>query len=94
MDKPDKRIRIGAEAAGHTVTLRIEDNGRGIPPDKLTQVFEVFFTDKRTGSGLGLPTARRMIEEAGGTLEMDSVAGQGTTIIIELPLAKGRAARH
>jgi signal transduction histidine kinase len=50
-------------------------------------VWEVYYSRKRTGSGLGLPTARRVAEEHGGSLELESEPGKGSDFILRLPLA-------
>jgi signal transduction histidine kinase len=86
-----------ATAAGGAVTLaaalregrlaiEVRDTGEGIPPDKLERVFDVFFTMREGGTGLGLPIARRIVEEHGGTLALDSAPGRGTTARVLLPL--------
>ncbi|MFT7618769.1 MAG: two-component system NtrC family sensor kinase [Planctomycetota bacterium] len=67
----------------------VNDNGPGIPDDILDQVFEPFFTTKSLGkgTGLGLPTARRTIEEHGGGLSIETSSANGTSFQIRLPLA-------
>jgi signal transduction histidine kinase len=63
------------------------DTGPGIPPEIAERVWEVYYSRKRTGSGLGLPTARRIAEEHGGSLVFESAVGKGTDFILRLPLA-------
>lgn len=70
---------------GRVATLRVIDTGPGIPAETLTRVFQPYFTTKSGGTGLGLPTARRLIEEHGGTLTVESAAGRGTTFTVSLP---------
>ena len=66
--------------------LRIKDNGTGIPRRILRRIFEPFFTHgKRRGTGLGMATVKKIIEEHGGTLEVLSEPGQGTEVILCLP---------
>lgn len=69
--------------------LSIVDSGAGMDSETLQRVCEPFFTtkDPGKGSGIGLASARMMAEHAGGSLEVDSVVGEGTTIRIELPLS-------
>jgi len=67
------------------IRLIVEDNGRGMPPEVLTRVFEPFFTTKAKGTGLGLPICRRIVEAHGGTIDIQSVVGKGTRVIIEIP---------
>jgi signal transduction histidine kinase len=80
----DVRLSLERVNAGH-VRLRVTDHGAGIRPDDLPHVFEPYFTTRRTGTGLGLPIARNIVEGLGGTIALDSAPGQ-TTIEIVLPL--------
>lgn len=70
-----------------TVRIEIIDTGCGIPGDVLPQVFDVYFSTKKTGSGLGLATARRIIEEHNGTISVQSEPDKGSCFIIRLPLS-------
>ncbi|MFT3685975.1 MAG: HAMP domain-containing sensor histidine kinase [Phycisphaerales bacterium] len=70
-------------------TLSVIDTGPGIAPETLARIFQPYFTTKSGGTGLGLPTARRLIEEHGGTLAVHSEVGKGTTFTVTLPLAEG-----
>jgi signal transduction histidine kinase len=65
----------------------ISDRGPGIPPEVERQLFNPFFTTKDTGTGLGLPISVRIVEEHGGTVEVQSRVGEGTTFRVLLPLA-------
>lgn len=67
------------------VVLHVIDTGPGIPPDTLPRVFEPYFTTRSGGTGLGLPTARRIIEAHGGTIDANSEPGKGTDFIVTLP---------
>lgn len=67
------------------VQLIVQDTGNGIPSESIAQVFDVFYTTKDDGSGLGLPIAKRIITDADGTIDIQSTVGQGTKIIITLP---------
>ena len=75
--------------------LRIEiaDDGPGIPREALARIFTPFFTTKEVGKGmgLGLTITRQVIKQHGGTLDVDSTPGQGTTFTIRLPLASDDA---
>ncbi|HLB79772.1 MAG TPA: ATP-binding protein [Dongiaceae bacterium] len=75
------------DAVRGAVDLRIADNGPGLSADKAAQVFRPFFTTKRSGLGLGLALSRRIVGRFGGTLDLASVEGQGTTVTIRLPVA-------
>ena len=66
--------------------IRISDTGCGIAPDKLSKVFDAFYSSRPQGSGLGLPTAKKIIEAHNGTITVESELGKGTSFTIELPL--------
>jgi len=68
-------------------TINITDTGPGIPPETLPKIFDVYFSTKRGGTGLGLPTCRRIIEEHGGQLSVESEPGKGTSFTIRLAAA-------
>ncbi len=69
------------------VVLEIIDTGVGIPPAAREKLFTVFFSTKSTGTGLGLPTVRKIAEAHGGTVQCDSEPGKGTRFTITLPCA-------
>jgi two-component system NtrC family sensor kinase len=68
------------------VNIDFRDNGAGIAPDDLEKIFEPFFTTKTKGTGLGLSITRQIIEQHHGKIEIDSEVGQGTTVIVRLPV--------
>jgi signal transduction histidine kinase len=70
----------------HGIEVHVIDTGPGIPPDNLARVFDAYFSTKRKGTGMGLALARRVVEEHGGTLSVDSEVGKGTDFRIDLPL--------
>jgi signal transduction histidine kinase len=67
------------------VILYISDTGVGIPAENLPHIFDAYFTTKKGGTGLGLPTTRRIIEEHNGSISVESEPGKGTNFRIELP---------
>ena len=71
---------------GRLAMIEVTDTGPGIPDEVAEQVFDVYYTTKRGGTGLGLPTVRRIIEEHGGQLTMRSEVGKGTQFLIALPI--------
>ena len=71
------------------MTVEARDTGVGMDEEALTRVFEPYFSTKTTGTGLGLPIARRNVELNGGTIEVDSAKGQGTLVRMRLPIAQG-----
>lgn len=70
---------------GRVVRIHVSDTGPGIPPDVLARIFQPYFTTRSGGSGLGLSTARRLVEEHGGRIEVHSEIGKGTEFVVVLP---------
>jgi len=87
MDKEEKRIRVVSTQQGNDVRVSINDNGQGIPPEKLSRIFEPFFTtkDRDRGTGLGLSVCHRVIKQHGGLILVDSKVGEGTTFTVVIP---------
>ncbi|MBN1808777.1 MAG: hypothetical protein JW909_06880 [Planctomycetes bacterium] len=81
-------VRVSVRDTGETVEIRIQDNGGGIPVGDEQRIFEVFYTTKERGTGLGLGIARRVVEEHGGQLILENRPGAGATFIIRLPKGK------
>jgi len=70
-----------------SVLVEIADTGKGIPDEVLPSVTDPFFTTRPEGTGLGLAIAKRFVEQNGGTLEIRSAVGRGTTVGIRFPSA-------
>ena len=68
------------------VCIKVSDTGVGIPDEALAHLFEPFFTRKTKGTGLGLANVKRILEEHGGSVEIDSTPGKGTTVSMWLPV--------
>lgn len=85
-----REAQVRARRLGNRVAIRIVDRGPGIPPAELGHVFEPFYRGsgdrEHGGSGLGLAIVRGLIEMNGGQVWAESVPGQGTTFVIEMPL--------
>lgn len=77
-------IRSRAGSQGEVV-IEIEDDGPGIPTEALERIFEVFYSSRGGGTGLGLPIAKQIVERHGGTIDVESEVGVGTTFRIRLP---------
>ncbi len=93
------RLSVAAHVGGGRVHVTVGDDGCGIPEEIQDRVFEPFFTTKDVGrgTGLGLPICRRIVERLGGTMEIESEPGHGTTVSVDLPLrrrANAAAARR
>jgi signal transduction histidine kinase len=69
-----------------TIQIDITDTGAGVPKAILARIFQVYFSTKKTGTGLGLPTTKRIIEEHKGAIFCYSEEGKGTKFSIQLPL--------
>jgi signal transduction histidine kinase len=81
-------LSITTAAADGTLRLEITDTGRGISEEEAKNIFEPFYTTKEQGLGLGMPYARKIIEQHGGTISLRSQLGEGTTIYVTLPTPK------
>jgi len=83
-------LRLGLRPKGQQMTLTVTDTGHGIPRGDLEKIFVPFFTTKEVGkgTGLGLTVVQGIIQEHGGSIEVDSEPGRGTTFTITLPLSE------
>ena len=77
------RVEIGSREGYASVV--VSDNGRGIPPQNLPNIFRPFYTTKGEGTGLGLSLAHRIVEDHHGRIEVSSVVGKGSTFTVLLP---------
>jgi len=83
---PDKELSIHLSPAGdHKITLRVRDNGRGIPPGELHKIFIPFYSTKDDGSGIGLSFSRQIIRMHDGKITIHSEEGKGTSMVLWLP---------
>jgi len=78
-------LRMSAEKDKSCFEIRISDDGCGIPEKDWENIFEPFFTTKSSGAGLGLPNARRILEQHGGTIKVVKKEGKGSCFLITLP---------
>ncbi|GEM_PF-324467 len=81
------RMTVGASHSidGSMIEIIIQDTGPGIPESALSHIFDPFFSTKPKGSGLGLAIAHRIMTNHGGTIDVSSSIGQGTTVTLRLP---------
>ncbi len=88
--RPGPVLRVRTWSRQRTVFLSVSDNGVGIPEEHLTKVFDPFFTTREVGQGvgLGLSTCYAVVQKFGGTVNVESELGAGTTFTIELPLGE------
>ena len=73
---------------GIAAEILVEDNGPGIPADRVQRLFEPFFTTKETGMGMGLAISQTIVANHGGTIWVESSPGTGTTFHVRLPVAQ------
>jgi len=85
LDKEEREIRVSTGVRGGSPCVRIQDNGRGIPKADRRQIFRLFFTTRRNGSGLGLPIVRQIVHQHGGVVSIRSREWHGTTVTVTLP---------
>jgi two-component system phosphate regulon sensor histidine kinase PhoR len=91
----DKHLAVTGTATAKSVTLTIRDRGTGIDRKDLSRVFERFYRGGNvvaSGSGLGLPIAKRIVESHGGRIEVRSTSGEGTEVDVTLPIGGRRTA--
>jgi len=81
------RLCVALRRRGEMSEVEIQDTGRGIAPEHRQRIFQLFFTTRPGGSGIGLASAFRTIQLHNGSIEFDSEVGRGTTFRIDLPLA-------
>src|SRR5690606_10441246 len=75
------RITVSVRPAeGGRVSLRVADDGVGIPPDQIDRIFEPHFSTRTSGTGLGLAIVKRIVDSWGAVIRVESVVGQGTTV--------------
>jgi signal transduction histidine kinase len=78
-------LSITVDTEGEHVIIKVADTGRGIPSENIPHIFDPFFTSKTHGSGLGLTTVLRIVNEHHGSINVTSTPGEGTTCQIRLP---------
>jgi signal transduction histidine kinase len=81
-------LTIDGAATDSELVIRVADTGVGMDEEALARVFEPYFSTKTSGTGLGLPIARRNIELSGGSIEVVSSKGAGTSVTLKLPTAR------
>jgi signal transduction histidine kinase len=84
----DLRVSTRRSTDGH-VEIEVEDTGVGIPPDALPKIFDLYYTTREGGSGIGLSLVYRIIQLHDGEVKVDSTPGEGTRFTIKLPEVRG-----
>ncbi|MBD3252069.1 GHKL domain-containing protein [Candidatus Uhrbacteria bacterium] len=86
-----REIRVSIERANTSAVIRVRDNGSGIAPEILPRIFELYYTTKSSGTGIGLATSRRIVmEDFCGSMTVESVPDRGTTFTLMLPQEQQR----
>lgn len=78
-------IKIKLEETASSICIQVKDSGSGIPQEAMNKVFDLYYSTKEVGTGLGLPIAKKIVEEHKGSLELKSKENKGTSVIIKLP---------
>lgn len=81
----DPEVRVELEASDGLATIRVRDNGPGVPPEQRDRIFTPFYTGKPDGTGLGLSVVQKIVVSHNGTVELDDSAG-GASFVVRLPL--------
>ena len=82
------KVDVKLSQMNSSAVVEVSDNGRGIPPENLPNIFRPFYTTKGDGTGLGLSLARRIVEDHQGRINVASTVGKGTTFAVVLPLQR------
>ncbi len=85
---PGGRITLSLRRSGEFAVIAVEDSGRGIPAGDQKKIFQLFFTTRPGGSGIGLANTFRFVQLHNGGIEFESETGRGTTFRVKLPLAR------
>lgn len=93
-DDVPRELILRVEPDPHEARVHVIDTGPGIDPQQLSQIFHPYFSHRSGGTGLGLPTARRIVEEHGGRLEAHSEIGRGSDFVIHLPRPNAQATQR
>lgn len=94
------KVRVAVARAGDGVEIRVTDNGEGIPKPEQRRIFDKFYriddrlSRTREGSGLGLAIVKHTVRAHGGSVDVESVAGKGSTFVVRLPIAPKDAPRR
>lgn len=79
-------VTLRAQASPRECTIEVRDTGAGIDPAHLPKIFDLYFTTKRNGTGVGLAVTQQIVAAHGGTIDVDSAPGRGTTMRIRIPV--------
>ncbi|MCE5341724.1 MAG: two-component sensor histidine kinase [Planctomycetaceae bacterium] len=83
---PGGELIVTTQKMNNDAVITVTDTGKGIEPENLEKIFDAYYSTKVGGSGLGLPTSKKIIEAHKGSIKVDSIIGKGTSFTILLPL--------
>ena len=89
-ERGETTVETLVDSARGSFTILVRDRGSGMDAETLRRVFKPYFSTKPSGTGLGLFIAKRIVEEHGGEIQLQSEVGKGTTVVIRLPFAAPR----
>jgi signal transduction histidine kinase len=78
-------VALSIGRKGRVFTISVRDSGPGMSKETVDRIFDLYFSTKDAGTGLGLPITKKIVEEHGGTIRVASEPGEGTTVVIDLP---------
>ncbi|HZL71675.1 MAG TPA: ATP-binding protein [Planctomycetota bacterium] len=78
-------LEVSTEPAPGHCRIRVRDTGVGIPPEHIDQIFNLYFSTKPAGTGLGLPMAKKIVDEHHGAITVESAPGKGSVFTVDLP---------
>ncbi len=79
------QVKLATSVVENGVSIEVEDNGTGMDEETAARVFEPLFTTRARGSGLGLAIAKKIVEEHGGSVSLDSEPDRGTKAVVVIP---------
>ncbi len=93
IEEPQVRVSMGENLAGTEVWVRVADNGLGMAENVRDQIFDPFFTSRKDGTGLGLALCRKIVDNHGGSIEVETASGEGSEFVIVFPKSRANEAR-
>jgi signal transduction histidine kinase len=84
------RVEISLQSRGDGHEISVRDSGRGIDAADLPRIFDLYFTTKADGTGIGLPVSQQVVVAHGGRIDVDSAPGAGTRMTVHLPASQER----
>jgi signal transduction histidine kinase len=93
IEEPEVRVSLGENLAGTEVWVCVADNGLGIAENVRDRIFDPFFTSRKDGTGLGLALCRKIVDNHGGSIEVETTSGEGTEFVLVFPKTRGHEAR-